>query len=68
MLQREKLTAMGENIQRVEAQTNHIKDQLMEKTALASHAQGVNDEKIRVAVESNVPIQSVVAGPVVPKP
>lgn len=47
-----KLVEMGANIKRVETQTNHIKDQLMEQTALASHAQGVNDEKTRVATEA----------------
>ena len=46
----------------VKEQTNHIKDALVLSTATASHAQGVQDEKIRVAVASNVPIATVVAG------
>jgi hypothetical protein len=60
---------LSKNMHEVKKQTNHIKDQLMEKTALASHAEGVQDEKIRVAVEQNVPVNTVVAGtPIKDKP
>ena len=41
----------------VKEQTNHIKDQLVAATALASHAAGVTDEKLRAAVEQGVPIK-----------
>ena len=47
-----KVAAMGENIKKVEVQTNHIKDALVASTALASHAQGVKDEKLRAATEA----------------
>lgn len=43
---------IGQNIQKVEEQTNHIKDALVASTALASHAEGVKDEKIRAAAET----------------
>lgn len=46
----------------VKEQTNHIKDALIASTKVASHAEGVQDEKIRVAVESNVPVKTVIAG------
>jgi hypothetical protein len=57
-----KVFDMGENIKNVEVQTNHIKDALVASTALASHAEGVQDEKIRTALEANIPINTVVAG------
>ena len=44
---------MGENIKQVEVQTNHIKDALVAATALASHAEGVKDEKLRAADAAN---------------
>lgn len=57
-----KVVVMGKNLNEVRVQTNHIKDQLVASTALASHAEGVRDEKIRSAIETGVPINSVVAG------
>lgn len=50
-----KVTEMGVNIQRVETQTNSIKDALVASTALASHAEGVKDEKLRAALEQPRP-------------
>ena len=47
----------------VKSQTDGIKDALVASTKLASHAEGVRDEKIRSAIESNVPINTVVSGP-----
>ena len=46
-----KVIEMGVNIKRVETQTNSIKDALVASTALASHAEGVRDEKIRASAE-----------------
>lgn len=43
--------AIGENVKRVEMQTNSMKDALVASTALASRAEGVKDEKIRAASE-----------------
>lgn len=48
-----KVEQMGENIKQVEVQTNHIKDALVAATALASHAEGVKDEKLRAADAAN---------------
>lgn len=48
-----KVIAMGVNIQKVETATNHMKDALVQSTALASHAEGVRDEKIRAAAETS---------------
>ena len=54
--------AVKTDIATVKEQTNHIKDALVASTKIASHAEGVQDEKIRVADEMNVPIKTVVAG------
>ena len=43
----------GIDIKRVEVQTNSIKDALVASTALASHAEGVKDEKLRAADAAN---------------
>ena len=46
----------------VKEQTNHIKDALVAATALASHAAGVQDEKIRVAIKTGEPLDTVISG------
>ena len=61
-----KVAEMGVNIQKVETATNHIHDALVASTAMASHAEGVRDEKIRVAIEQNVPVNAAVTPPASP--
>ena len=43
--------SIGENVKRVELQTNSMKDALVASTALASRAEGAKDEKLRAAIE-----------------
>jgi hypothetical protein len=57
-----RINGIGENVQKVETATNHMHDALVASTKLASHAEGVNDEKIRVAIKENIPIDTVVSG------
>jgi hypothetical protein len=46
-----KVDVIGENVKKVETQTNSMKDALIASTALASRAEGAKDEKLRAAVE-----------------
>lgn len=54
-----KVVVMGENLKRVETQTNSIKDALVVATAKASHAEGVKDEKLRAATEQALPAATI---------
>ena len=56
-----------QDVATVKEQTNHIKDALVAFTALASHAAGVQDEKIRVAIKAGEPLNTIVSGPPITK-
>lgn len=53
---------IGVNVQTVKKATDGMKDALVAATAQASHAEGVKDEKIRVAIKEGTPIDTVVSG------
>jgi len=54
---------LSTSLKNVETQTDGMKTALVAATRQAAHAEGVNDEKIRVANKTGVPINTVVAGP-----
>lgn len=58
-----KMTSIGDNIQKVETATNHMHDALVASTKIASHAEGVQDEKIRVANNAGISLDTVISGP-----
>jgi hypothetical protein len=45
-----KLSVVGDGVQRVEKQTNGIKDDLVAATTKVAHAEGVKDEKLRASL------------------
>ena len=48
-----KLSVVGDGVQRVEKQTNGIKDALVAATTKVAHAEGVKDEKLRASLAQN---------------
>lgn len=49
----------GQNVKRLETQTNSIKDALVASTALAAHAEGMKDQKILTSAEAAAPVKNV---------
>ena len=48
-----KMVLIGAGVQRVETQTNGIKDALVAATTKVAHAEGVKDEKLRASLAQN---------------
>jgi hypothetical protein len=53
MMVARKMVLIGDGVQRVERQTDGIKDQLVAATSKVAHAEGVKDEKLRASLAQN---------------
>jgi hypothetical protein len=47
-----KMVLIGDDVKRVETQTDGIKDALVAATSKVAHAEGVKDEKLRASLET----------------